>query len=51
MNDLLKKNLDLGKIEFWAASTIYAFATMLLLAKVANSADNESMDPIQVHVQ
>jgi hypothetical protein len=45
MNDLLKKNLNLGKIEFWAASTIYAFAVMLLLAKVANSADNEIWTP------
>lgn len=45
MNYLLKKDLNLGKIEFWAASTIYAFATMLLLAKVANSADTEIWTP------
>lgn len=45
MNELLKKNLDLKKIEFWAASTIYAFALMLLLAKVANSGDTEIWTP------
>lgn len=45
MTELLKKNLDLKKIEFWAASTIYAFGLMLLLAKVANSGDTEIWTP------
>jgi two-component system LytT family sensor kinase len=45
MNDLLKKNLNLGKIEFWAATTIYVFAVMLLLAKVADSANQEIWTP------
>jgi len=45
MNDLLKKNLNLGKIEFWAATTIYVFGLLLLLAKVSNSVENEIWTP------
>lgn len=45
MNDLLKKNLNLGKIEFWAATTIYAFAVLLLLTKVADSNYKEIWTP------
>ncbi|MFC0515948.1 histidine kinase [Mucilaginibacter angelicae] len=45
MNDLLKKNLNLRKIEFWAATVIYVFATILLLAKVANSGEREIWTP------
>lgn len=45
MNDLLKKNLNLRKIEFWAATVIYVFAAILLLAKVANSGEREIWTP------
>jgi two-component system LytT family sensor kinase len=45
MNDFLKKNLNLSKIEFWAATTIYIFAVLLLLAKVADSANQEIWTP------
>ncbi|WPU98158.1 histidine kinase [Mucilaginibacter sp. cycad4] len=45
MNNLLKKNLNLGKIEFWAAATIYTFAVILLLTKVADSNYKEIWTP------
>jgi sensor histidine kinase YesM len=45
MNNLLKKNLDLKKVEFWVSTCIYAFAILLLLARVSNSNVREVWTP------
>lgn len=35
MKDLIKKPVDIDKIEFWAASTLYVFAVFLLVSNAA----------------
>ncbi|WP_026898973.1 sensor histidine kinase [Daejeonella oryzae] len=37
MNDLTKKPLNLNRIEFWAATTMYVFAVFFLVAKGTQS--------------
>ncbi len=37
MKDLIKRPLDVNKVEFWAATTMYVFAVFLLVSKATQS--------------
>ncbi len=40
MKDLIKKPIDFGRIEFWAATTMYVFSVFLLVSKATQGNDS-----------
>jgi two-component system, LytTR family, sensor kinase len=40
MKEFIKNSLNLNKIEFWAATTMFVFAVFFLVAKAGNSDPN-----------
>ncbi|HXH99131.1 MAG TPA: histidine kinase [Sphingobacteriaceae bacterium] len=45
MKDFIKNPLNLNKIEFWAATTLYVFAVFFLVATASNSGLDEQWSP------
>ena len=51
MKELIKKPLDINKIEFWAVTTMYVFAVFLLVSRAAqgDTFSNWTTNSMQFH--